>query len=181
LRLFIPLLPALLLVACAGAAPAPTGTAAATPTQPQATSTGVPTVAPTVAATVGATTGSSGADMCSLLTVAEVAAASGETLDTATPNSDSLYSYCTYSGNGSENVRTWLLTDPAAVTSVFGTMKINAGSPVAGVGDEAWWSTDDFQPGLYILTGGKLAYISGSVDGPQDPIIALGKVLVTRL
>jgi hypothetical protein len=166
----------LILGGCGGGTPATNGIPAATPTQAQAT-TGVPAVVPTNAPT----TGSSSVDACSLLTVAEVAAAAGEPLDLATPGSDSLYSYCTYTGSGSDDVRTWVIRDAATSSSVLATMKINNGEPVSGVGDEAWWSTDSFQPGLYILKGGLLAYVSGSVFGPEDSIIQLGKLLVSRM
>jgi hypothetical protein len=63
---------------------------------------------------------------------------------------------------------------------IFNTMKINDGEPVTGVGDEAWWSTDQFQPGLYFMKSGTLAFISGSQYGPQAPIIELGKLFATR-
>jgi hypothetical protein len=180
-NLTLAVLPLLILVACGGGAPATTGPAAATPTQAHATAASSTSSGPTAAATIASTPATGNVDACSLLTVAEVAAASGETLDTATPSTVETYSYCKYTGKGSEDVRTWVLTDPTAVTSVFGTMKINAGSAVAGVGDEAWWSTDSFQPGLYIMKGGRLAYISGSVFGPDDSIIQLGKLLVSRM
>ena len=84
-----------ILAACGGGAAAtqrPAG--ATTPAQP--TAAGVPTSAPlptTAAATTGAV---SGADACSLLTVDEVSAAYGDTLDTAKPTSDDQYSYCDY-------------------------------------------------------------------------------------
>src|SRR6187401_3245971 len=143
----------MVLVACGGGAPATTGPAAATPTSAQATSTAVATTVPTTA-TSTATTGSGTVDACSLLTTTEVAAATGEALDTATPSSDSLYAYCNYTGSGSQDVRTFVLTDTGTAASVFGTMKVNDGEGVTGVGDEAWWSTDSFQPGLYIMKNG---------------------------
>lgn len=57
----------------------------------------------------------------------------------------------------------------------------NAGEAVSGVGDEAFWSTDSFQPGLYFLKGGLVAYIPGSQTGPEDSIIQLGKLLASRM
>jgi hypothetical protein len=113
--------------------------------------------------------------------VAEVAAASGFELTTATPSSADDYVYCKYSGTGSDDVTTWVLNNPTSAASVFGTMKLNAGQAVAGVGDEAWWSTDSFQPGLYFLKGGLGAFVSGSQDGPDDKIIGLGKLLASRM
>ena len=117
-------------------------------------------------------------EACSLLTVAEVAAASGLALTTAKPDSDDLYSYCKYTGEGTVNT---FVTKSAAAASYFGTVKINKGVAVPGVGDEAFWSEDSFQPGLYFLKGGVLAYISGSVFGPEDPIVALGKLMASRM
>jgi hypothetical protein len=169
-------LPLLILVACGGGAPASTGPAAATPTQAQATSTGVPTVAPTNAPP----SGSSNVEACSLLTPAEVAAAYGGALDLATPTSDELYSYCSYSGDGGE-VRIFVTKSAETASAVFGTMKINDGEAVSGVGDEAFWSTDSFQPGLYFLKGGLLVFIEGSQSGPEDSIVELGKLLASRM
>jgi hypothetical protein len=113
------------------------------------------------------------------LTAAEVSAAYGGTLDTAEPSEDPLYSYCTYSGEG--EVRTYVTKDAATATSMFGTMKINAGEAVSGVGDEAYWSTDSFAPGLYFMKGGLLAYISGAQTGPEEPILELGRLLASRM
>ncbi len=168
-------LPLLLLAACGGGAPAPTGPAS-----------GAPTVAPTVAPTAGVTSAPTGVtsnvEACSLLTTAEVAAASGMELNAATPDSDSLYTYCKYSGgSSSDEVRTFVSKDAATAASVFATMKINAGQAVTGVGDEAYWSTDSFQPGLYFLKGGQLGFISGSSFGPDDLIVQLGILMASRM
>ncbi len=109
--------------------------------------------------------------MCSLLTIDEVSTAYGETLVGALAESDIYYVYCTYGDD--RQVRTFLTTEASVAQSVFATMKINDGEAVSGVGDEAWWSTDSFQPGLYFMKGGALAFISGSQYGPEAPIIAL--------
>ena len=176
----------LVLVACGGGAATTQGPAGTTPTQPQATAAGAPTnaptnaVVPTNAATNAPTAGSSSAEACSLLTVEEVAAAFGETLDTAEPSADDLYSNCKYSGDGGE-VTTFVGKSPEASLSYFNTMKINDGEAVSGVGDEAYWSTDSFMPGLYFMKGGHLFYISGSVFGPEAPIVALGVLLASRI
>lgn len=161
----------LILAGCSAGTPAPT-------TGP----TGAPTVAPTAGVTNAPTTVTSNLEACSLLTPAEVSAASPDyPLDTATPDSDSLYSYCKYTGSSGGQVRTWVLTDAASVASVFGTMKVNAGEAVSGVGDEAWWSNDSFQPGLYFLKGGVLGFISGAQTGPEDSIVALGVLMASRM
>jgi hypothetical protein len=172
----------LILAACGGGAPAATSPAVATPTQAQPTGAGVPTDAPsaamTDAPTNAPTSGSTGAAACSLLTAEEVSAAYGETLE-AVPSEDELYSYCTYGDD--REVRTFVTKNAATATTMFDTMKVNDGEAVPGVGDEAWWSTDSFQPGLYVMKGGLLAHISGSQTGPEDSIIQLGTLMVSRM
>jgi hypothetical protein len=173
------------LVACGGAAaptaprgstvsPAPTRAASAAGS---ATATAAaPTVAPATAP--NPVTGT--LEACALLTPAEVTAAYGDTLDTATKSSDTIYSYCQYTGDGGQ-LKTWVTQDPAAIPSVFGTMKINKGEAVSGVGDEAFWSEDSYAPGLYFLKGSALAYIEGSVFAPDSKIVDLGKLMATRM
>ena len=168
----------LIVAACGGGAAAtqrPAG--ATTPAQP--TAAGVPTSAPlptTAAATTGAV---SGADACSLLTVDEVSAAYGDTLDTAKPTSDDQYSYCDYGAD--REVRIYVAKAPGASQQVFDTMTINDGEAVSGVGDAAYWSTDSFAPGLYFLKNGGLAIHFGLSDGPEAPIVALGVLLANRM
>jgi hypothetical protein len=166
----------LILVGCGGTSPASQAPAAAPPIQPQATAAGAPTVAPTNVATAG----SGNVDACKLLTVAEVAAAYGQTVDQAVPSADDLYAYCTYQGAGGK-VNVYVSKSVQAASSAFGTVKVNAGQAVSGVGDEAFWSTDSTMAGLYFLKGGVLAHISGSSSGPEDPIIQLGKLLASRM
>ena len=167
----------LILVACSSGAPATTTKPAGpTPTQGQATATGAATAATTPAPTTGGTA----VDVCSLLTVTEVAAAAEMTLDTATPSSDELYSYCEYTG-GNDRVRTFVTKSASTASTIFGTMKINEGEPVTGVGDEAFWSTDSFQPGLYFMKGGQLAYISGPQSGVDSAIVVLGTLMASRM
>src|SRR4051812_6264883 len=175
--------PLLILAACGGGSAATNSLPAATATRAQATSSqaqATSTVTATGAPTSTATDASSNVDACSLLTTAEVSAAHGDNLDVATPSSDPLYSYCKYTGSGGE-VRIFVAKDVDTSSSVFGTMKINAGEPVVGVGDEGFWSTDSFQPGLYFLKGGILGFISGDEPDPDPSVIALGKVLASRM
>lgn len=167
----------LILVGCGGGSPASQAPGAATPTQPQATAAGVPTAAPTNAATAG--TGS--VDACALLTPEEVSAAHGSPLDVAVPSADDLYAYCTYQAGGGDKVNVFISKSVEAASSAFATVKVNKGEAVSGVGDEAFWSTDSFAPGLYFMKGSVLAYISGSSYGPEDPIIQLGKLLASRM
>jgi hypothetical protein len=96
------------------------------------------------------------------------------------PSSDDLYAYCTYTAPGSPEVRIFI-TKSGDSASYFNTAKANAGQAVSGVGDEAYWSTDSFLPGLYFLKGGKMAYLSGPSSGPQDSIVQLGKLLASRM
>lgn len=170
----------LFLAACGGAA-APTDTPGG-PTNPP----GQPTPAPTSTQAPAPTGAPVAIDMCSLLTVEEVSSAyaatedhTGETLEGAEPTSAESYSYCVYGSD--REVTTWINSDPAAAASIFNTMKINDGEAVSGVGDEAYWSTDSFQPGLYFMKGGRGAFISGSEYGPEDPIIQLGVLLASRM
>ena len=173
----VPLL--LILVACGGGPAATAGPVGSTPTQPQGTAASVPTSVPTSAPMDPTQGPSSVSDVCSLLSAAEVSAAYGETLDTAVPSEDPLYAYCTYGGDG--EVRTYVTKGADTATTMFNTMKVNAGEGVAGIGDEAWWSTDGFAPGLYIMKSGVLAYISGPQTGPEDAFVELGELLASRL
>ena len=160
-------------VACAGN-PAPTATSGgptATPGQSAAVATSTPAPAPSGAPVA--------LDACTLLTVEEVSAAWGDTLEGALSTTAAPYSYCAYGPNA--EVRTWVLTDATAATSVFGTMKINDGEPITGVGDEDYWSTDSFQPGLYFMKRGIGGFISGSQSGPEDAIVQLGALMASRI
>ena len=162
----------LILAACGGAA-APTATPGG-PTTPPGQPTPAPTSAPVVTPPAGVAI-----DACTLLTVEEVSAAWGDTLEGAVSTSVAPYSYCAYGAGG--EVDTWVLTDATAAASVFGTMKINDGEAVSGVGDEAYWSTDSFQPGLYFLKGGIGGFISGPQSGPDDAIVQLGVLMASRI
>ena len=163
----------LIFISCAGGA-GPTATPGG-PTDPP----GQPTPGPT-STPAGQPTGAPVAvDACTLLTVAEVSTAYGETLEGAVSSSAESYAYCAYGAD--DEVRTFVNTDPAAASSVFGTMKINDGEAVSGVGDEAYWSTDSFQPGLYFMKGGVLAFISGPQTGPEPEYITLGQLMASRM
>jgi len=163
----------LILIGCSGGSGAP---AAATPTPAAATPAGVPTSAPTSVATAG----SASVDACEFLTPDEVGTAYGVSRPFPKPSSDDLYAYCTYTTPGAPDVRIFV-TKSGDSASYFNTAKANAGQAVTGVGDEAYWSTDSFLPGLYFLKGGKMAYLSGPSSGPQDSIVQLGKLLASRM
>lgn len=174
----------LTLVACGGGAAAPTTAPRAStvaPTQPPAASAAASVNATIVVPTTLANPGSATIEACALLTPAEVGAASELTLDTATKGFDQIYSYCTYSGENDDEVKTYVTQNAAAITTAFGTVKINKGEAVTGVGDDAFWSNDGFAPGLYFTKGGALAYIEGSTTGPDSPIVELGKLMATRM
>jgi hypothetical protein len=171
-------------VACGGA-----GTAATLAPRPSsagpAAATGATAAAPaaTTPAIIAPTTAANPAnaiEACTLLTPAEVAAASGQTLDTATKDSDPIYSYCMYTGSGGK-MRTFVTQDAAAIPTVYGTMKINKGEAVSGVGEDAFWSEDGFQPGIYFMKNGALAYISGAQTGPEPKIVELAKLMASRM
>jgi hypothetical protein len=163
----------LILLACGGGA-APTHTAAGVPTQPP-TATGAPTGTPAT----GPTNAPVGVDVCSLLSVGEASTAFGETLTGAVASTVETYSYCDYGAD--REIRTWINSDATTSSMYFATMKINDGEAVTGVGDEAWWSTDGFQPGLYFMKGGRLAYISGPQTGPEPAYITMGQLLASRM
>jgi len=172
----------LVLAGCGGSTPAATGQPTGTSGVPTAVVTQPAAVVATSPVTNGPTAGSSNVEACSLLTVAEVAATSDYALDLATPDSDDLYSYCKYTApRGGGEVSTFVTKSAATASSYFATIKINTGQAVTGVGDDAFWSTDSFQPGLYFLKGGLLAYISGAQSGPEDSIINLGKLMASRM
>jgi hypothetical protein len=141
-------------------------------TQPPAPGVGGPTTAPA---------GPGIADACTLLTTAEVSAAGGSTFTVATPSSDANYLNCAYTSADASSKLSTFVARSAATSGYWATVKVNKGSAVSGVGDEAFWSTDSFMPGLYFLKGGVLAYISGSSDGPDDLIIGLGKLMAGRM
>jgi hypothetical protein len=156
----------------------------ANPTPPPTTGAGAPSDAgvPSAGAPTDAgTAGSGSGNTCSLLTIAEVSAATGLHFDVANPSTDDNYYNCDYLSNDGSARATVFVARSAATSGYWATVKVNKGQPVSGVGDEAFWSTDSFLPGLYFLKGGVLAYISGSADGPQDSIIALGKLLAGRM
>jgi hypothetical protein len=158
----------IILAACGGGG-------GATPTPGQSVS---PTASTT--ATPAPTGATSTVDACTLLTVAEVAAAVPDAeIATATSSSDIYYAYCTYSGYS--EVKMWVTIDATVADSIFSTIKINAGVAVTGVGDDAFWSTDSFQPGLYFMKGSVVGYISGAQTGPEQNIIDLGVLLASRI
>jgi hypothetical protein len=167
----------LVLVGCGGSASQAPAAATPAPAQPQATAAGVPTGTPTNAATAG----SGSVDACAFLTPKEVSAAFGSPLDVGVPSSDELYAYCTYQSAGGGKVDVYVSKSAEAASSAFATVTVNKGEAVSGVGDEAFWSTDSSMAGLFFLKGGVLAHISGSSDGPEDPIIQLGKLLASRM
>jgi hypothetical protein len=170
----------LIVVGCGGGSPASQAPAAATttPPQPQATAAEVPTVAPINSAPAG----SGDVGTCALLTLAEVSAAFGSPLDIAGPTSTDQWAICVYyQSNGEDDVNVMVSTSAEAAASYFTTMKGLANEAVAGVGDQALWSTDPYAPGLYFLKGSVMAFISGSSSGPEDPIIQLGKLLASRM
>lgn len=169
----------LFVVGCGGGSGAP---ATVTPTQAGATPAGVPTLAATSAAPSAAL---AEVDACKLLTPAEVSAAYGYTVQAGVPTADDLYAYCTYTAaDGREKAMVFVSRSSAAAND-FQTVKSNEGHAVSGVGDEAYWGTTSFLPGLYFLKGGVEAYISSSSSssGPvsEDSIIPLGKLLASRM
>lgn len=168
----------LILAACGGATQAPAG---ATPNPTQATATGPASLAPSAAPSAAATGGAVLADACGYLIPDEVAAAVGISNPLPAPSADEFYTYCTYSAPGAPELKIFVTKSTETASTVFNTMKVNDGEAVTGVGDEAYWSTDSFQPGLYFLKNGVLAYISGSASGPDDRIVELGKLLAERI
>ena len=168
----------LVLLGCGGGTGAP---ATVTPTQGGATPAGVPTSAATSAATAA----TADVDSCKLLTPAEVSAAYGYAVGAGVPSADELYAYCNYpSADGREKAMIFV-TRSSAAAGYFQTVKVNDGHAVSGVGDEAFWSTSSFLPGLYFMKGGTMAYISSSRSGSgplsEDALIPLGKLLASRM
>ncbi len=167
----------LIVVGCGGGSGAP----AAATTQPGATSAG----APTPAATAAPSAALAAVDACKLLSASEVSAAYGFTVQAGVPTADDLYAYCTYPSDSGRDKGMVFITRSSAAAQYFQTVKINKGHPVTGVGDEAYWGTDSFLPGLYFLKGGVMAYISSSTSnsGPvsEDALIPLGKLLASRM
>ena len=173
---------ALVLLGCGGGAGAP---ATVTSTQGGATPAGVPTSAATNAATSAASAATADVDACKLLTPAEVSAAYGYAVQAGVPSADDLYAYCNYpSADGREKAMVFV-TRSSAAAGYFQTVKVNEGHAVSGVGDEAFWSTGSFLPGLYFLKGGTMAYISSvssSSEGPSEASLTpLGKLLASRM
>ena len=177
----------LILAACGGGAAATQRPAAATSNPASPTVAGTPTSAPVVdptdapanVPTTAPPPAAGSLEACSLLTVDEVGTATGGTFDTALPTSDEMYTYCAYSGLSS--LKTSVTKSPDTASMVFNTMKINAGEAVSGVGDEAFYSTDGFRPGLYFLKSGQMAFIGGGQGGPSDEIVALGVLMASRM
>ncbi|MDQ6794951.1 MAG: hypothetical protein M3067_09080, partial [Chloroflexota bacterium] len=152
-----------------------------TPTQGRATPAGVPTTAATSAATAA----TADVDACKLLTPAEVSAAYGYAVQAGLPSADDLYAYCNYpSADGREKAMIFV-TRSSAAAAYFQTVKVNEGHAVSGVGDEAYWGTGNFLPGLYFLKGGTMAYVSSvssKSEGPSEASLTqLGKLLASRM
>jgi hypothetical protein len=166
----------LILVGCGGGTQAPAG---ASPSQPQASAAGVPTSAPSVAATTGP--GPVVLAACDYFNSDDVATTVGMSHPIPMPSEDELYSYCTYSAPGAPELKIFVTKTTETATTAFNTAKANKGEAVSGVGDEAYWSTDSFLPGLYLMKSGLLGYISGSSSGPEDRIIELGKLFAERI
>ena len=172
----------LILAACGGVTQAPAG---ATPNPTQATATGPASLAPSAASSAAPSAAATGgavlADACGYLIPDEVAAAVGISNPLPAPSADEFYTYCTYSAPGAPELKIFVTKAAEAASVAFNTAKVNDGEAVTGVGDEAYWSTDSFRPGLYFLQNGVLAYISGSASGPDDRIVELGKLLAERI
>lgn len=171
------------LVACgggAGATQAPQGGGSAKPQTtvgPAATPNAAATTTPTPTTGGGQTV-----DACKLATAAEVSAAYGFTVVSATPSSDDNYASCEYTsadGSDGQKARTFISIS-AMGAQYMGTVKINEGEPVSGVGDDAWWSTG-FAPGIYFMKGGVLVYASGSSSGPEPLVVSLAKMMAGRI
>lgn len=163
----------LILVGCGGGGTS--APAAATPTQPQATAAGAPTSAATQAS------GPVVLQACDYMTPDEVATTAGMSQPNRRPSEDELYSYCSYVGPGAPELKIFVSKTTETATTAFNTAKANKGEAVSGVGDEAYWSTDSFLPGLYLMKSGLLGYISGSSSGPEDRIVKLGKLFAERI
>jgi hypothetical protein len=169
---------ALIVVGCGGGSGAP---ATVTPTQPGATPAGVPTAASTSAPSAA----TAAVDACKLLTPAEVSAAYGYTVQAGVATADDLYAYCTYPAADGRDKAMIFVTRSSTAAAYFQTVKVNTGHAVSGVGDEAYWGTGSFLPGLYFLKGGVMAYVSSDSSSSQGPseasLTELGKLLASRM
>jgi len=169
------------LVACgggAGATQAPQGGGSA---KPQTTAGPAATPIAAATTTTPATGGGQTVDACKLATAAEVSAAYGFKVASATPSGDDNDRRCDYASADGRSEATTFISISAVGAQYMDTVKINKGEPVSGVGDDAWWSTDSFMPGIYFMKGGVLVYASGSVFGPDELVVSLAKTMAGRM
>jgi hypothetical protein len=98
---------------------------------------------------------------------------------------DDLYAYCTYPAADGRDKAMIFVTRSSTAAAYFQTVKVNTGHAVSGVGDEAYWGTGSFLPGLYFLKGGVMAYVSSDSSSSQGPseasLTELGKLLASRM
>jgi hypothetical protein len=172
-----------------GGAPAASRSAAdragATPT-----TTGAPPMSRPGASAAATTPGPApgqAADPCRLVTRAEAAAALGRPVARVQPRQGFLVRSCLFSGARGRQVVVQLHQGPAASLTQFRMGRRPDDQPVAGVGDEAWFTPDT---GLLDVREGAARFQVGLLDGaggrptpPRVPpdLVALARAVAGRL
>jgi hypothetical protein len=153
-----------------GAAPPAAGTVAGQARDPSATAGELPPATPTTGAAnaAGTTPPSAGpaADPCRLVTRAEAAAALGRPVARVQPRQGFLVRSCLFTGAGGRQVIVQLHHGPAASRAQFRMGRRPDDQPVAGVGDEAWFTPD---AGLLDVREGSARFQVGLLDATGRP------------
>ena len=181
-----------------GTVPAATATAAGasatTSTANQAAGASAPAVAsassvsssPAATAPAPAAGGGTSIDVCGLLTSAQASSINGVTYGATTPQQvTNGYDSCTYKNNGSKNpVDIQDLTVQVISLAVCYTQLQQAdgpGTPVSGVGDEAF----GYSIGIIVKVGSRCLDVSGLTDAELQnnyaPDVAMAKIIISKL
>ena len=156
----------------ARAAPATTG-------EPPATPRPGPSAVAAATTTSGRAPGQA-ADPCRLLTRAEAAAALGESVARVQARQGFLVRSCLFSGAHGRQLVLQLHRGPAASLAQYRMSRRPDDRPVAGVGDQAWFTADT---GLLDVRVGAARFQVGLLDaagGPAPPRVPPGLVALAR-
>ena len=126
------------------------------------------------------------ADPCRLVTRAEAAAALGRPVARVQPRQGFLVRSCLFTGTGGRQVVVQLHHGPAASREQFRMGRRPDDQPVAGVGDEAWFTPDS---GLLDVRDGAARFQVGLLDGTGQPasrrappgLLTLARMIAGRL
>ena len=121
--------------------------------------------------------GSAGVDACALLSPDELQTATGVALPAGTLQTADTRQVCQWSAGG---VSVWLFVQPAD-PNIFENQKQTSGTPVTGVGDDAYSVAGPAQ--LYVLSGTTLVsvLVTGTTGDPAGIEVQLAQDALARL